>query len=88
LCYTSPMNIILYTKTGCPWCKGVLDLFAEKGVKYEEREVRSNPAYMAELVAKSGQDKTPTLDIDGEIIADSDRNAVAAYLKGKGVGGF
>lgn len=82
------MKIILYTKTGCPWCKGVLDLFAEKGVKYEEREVLGNKAYFDELVAKSGQNKTPTLDIDGEIIADSDREAVAAYLKGKGVLGF
>jgi glutaredoxin len=82
------MKIILYTKTGCPWCKGVKELFAEKGVKYEEREVLGNKAYFDELVAKSGQNKTPTLDIDGEIIADSDREAVAAYLKGNGVEGF
>lgn len=82
------MNIILYTKTGCPWCKGVKDLFAEKSVKYEEREVRGNKVYYDELVAKSGQNKTPTLDIDGEIIADSDREAVAAILKKKGYKGF
>ena len=82
------MKIILYTKAGCPWCKGVLDLFAEKGVVYEEREVRSNKVYFDELVAKSGQTKTPTLEIDGDIIADSDREAVAVYLKGKGVAGF
>jgi glutaredoxin len=82
------MNIILYTKTGCPWCKDVLDLFAEKGVKYEEREVRGNKTYYDELVTKSGQNKTPTLDIDGYIIADSDAPAVAAYLKEKGVEGF
>lgn len=75
------MNIILYTKKGCPWCKGVLDLFAEKGVKYEEREVLSNKAYFDELVAKSGQTKTPTLDIDGHILADSDKEQVAAHLK-------
>lgn len=75
------MNIILYTKKGCPWCRGVLDLFAQKGVKYEEREVLSNKAYFDELVAKSGQTKTPTLDIDGHILADSDKEQVAAYLK-------
>lgn len=82
------MNIILYTKKGCPWCLGVLKLFAEKGVKYEEREVLSNKAYFDELVAKSGQTKTPTLDIDGHIIADSDKEQVSAYLKEKGVSGF
>jgi len=82
------MNIILYTKTGCPWCKGVLDLFAEKGVKFEEREVRGNENYMNELVAKSGQQKTPTMDLDGEITADSDREQIAAILKAKGYPGF
>ena len=82
------MNIILYTKTGCPWCKGVLDLFAEKGVEFEEREVRGNENYMNELVAKSGQQKTPTMDLDGEITADSDREQIAAILKAKGYPGF
>ena len=82
------MKIILYTKTGCPWCKGVLDLFAEKKVSFEEREVRGNKAYFDELVAKSGQTKTPTLDIDGFILADSDKDQVSAYLKQKGVAGF
>jgi glutaredoxin len=82
------MNIILYTKTGCPWCKGVLELFAEKGVKFEEREVRGNESYFRELVAKSGQSKTPTMDLDGEITADSDRDQIAAILKAKGYPGF
>jgi monothiol glutaredoxin len=82
------MNIILYTKKGCPWCKGVLDLFAEKKVKFEEREVYSNKVYFDEMVTKSGQSKAPTLDIDGEILADSDKDQVAAYLKEKGYPGF
>lgn len=82
------MKIILYTKTGCPWCKGVLDLFHEKGVEFEEREVTGNKQYFDELVSKSGQEKTPTLDIDGFILADSDKEAVTEYMKGKGVAGF
>ena len=82
------MNIILYTKTGCPWCKGVLELFAEKSVKFEEREVRGNDIYFKELVAKSGQSKTPTMDLDGEITADSDREQIAAVLREKGYPGF
>ncbi len=82
------MNIILYTKSGCPWCKGVLDLFKEKKVKFEEREVLSNPVFFEELRKKSGQEKTPTLDIDGEILADSDREVVEKYLKEKKYLGF
>lgn len=82
------MNIIVYTKTGCQWCKGVMDLLNEKKVPFEERDVRKNPDFFKELVAKSGQEKTPTLDIDGEIIADSDKDQVAEYMKKKGVAGF
>jgi glutaredoxin len=82
------MSIILYTKTGCPWCEGVLDLFKEKKVQFEEREVTGNKIYYAELVAKSGQTKTPTMDLDGEITADSDRDQISAVLKGKGYAGF
>lgn len=82
------MNIILYTKTGCPWCAGVLELLREKGVEFEEREVRGSKEFFDELAQKSGQSKTPTLDIDGFILADSDKDQVAAYLKEKGVAGF
>lgn len=77
--------IILYTKKGCPFCDGVRELLNEKRVIFEEREVLSNPKYYQELVEKSGQRLTPTLDIDGEIIADSDRDEVFDYLKKKGL---
>lgn len=79
------MKIITYVKTGCPWCKGVLDFLNEKKIAYEERNVTTNPAYMEEMMKKSGQSKAPTLDIDGEILGDSDKDQVEAYLKTKGV---
>ena len=82
------MNFFLYTKSGCPWCKGVLDLFAEKGVKFEEREVTGNKDYFDELVKKSGQTKTPTMDLDGVITADSDREEMEKILKERGYPGF
>lgn len=79
------MKIVLYVKTGCPWCKGVIDLLKENNVPYEERNVTTNPTFYDEMVSKSGQTKAPTLDIDGEILADSDKEQVTAYLKEKGV---
>lgn len=77
-------KIILYTKTGCPWCEEVLRYFNENSISYEEREVTANEEYFDEMRQKSGQDKTPTLDIDGEILADSDKDEVEAYLKEQG----
>lgn len=74
------MTIIFYTKQGCPWCNAARDYMNEHYIVYEEREVLGNPAYFDELVLKSGQNKTPTFDIDGHILADSDKDQLAAYL--------
>ncbi len=82
------MRIILYTKTGCPWCKDVLDLFFEKKVQFEERNVYENPKYYEELERKSNKTKTPTLEVDGEIFSDTDKVAVQKVLREKGYPGF
>ncbi|MSU56417.1 MAG: glutaredoxin family protein [Candidatus Taylorbacteria bacterium] len=79
------MNLIIYTKSGCPWCRDVLDFLNEKKVAFEEREVRGNKEWFDEMITKSGQTKAPTLDFMGEILADTDRDAVEVWLKVKGV---
>jgi len=82
------MNIIIYTKTGCGWCEDVLELLRSRNVSFEERNCTGNKQCFEELVQKSGQFMTPTLDIDGEIIADTDRETVSSTLKARGVLGF
>ncbi len=79
------MNLILYTKLGCVWCREVLSFLREKNVPFEEREVLGNRAYFEELREKSGQEKTPTLNLDGAILADTDRDAVEVFLKKHGM---
>jgi glutaredoxin len=79
------MHIIIYTKTGCPWCEEALVFLRDNHITFEEREVRSHSEYFDELVKKSGQDKTPTFDIDGEILADSDADQIKKYLTEKGI---
>ena len=64
------MATILYIKTGCPWCIAAEEELQKLGVKYERREVRSNPAYFEEMKKLSGQTKAPVLQMDGRILAD------------------
>ncbi len=78
------MSLIVYTKNGCPWCQEVLELLQSKKVDFEEREVLGNPVYAQELEEKSHQTKAPTLDLDGDILADTDGQAVALFLATKG----
>ncbi len=75
------MHIIIYTKTGCPWCIDALAFLRERGLAFEERNVTSNPAYFEEMKTLSGQTKAPTLVIDGHVIADTDREQIAAHLE-------
>ncbi len=82
------MKIVLYTKTGCPWCREVLNLFFEKKVQYEERDLLKDAKYFDELEKKSNKTKTPTLEVDGEIFADTDKVAVEKILREKGYPGF
>lgn len=77
--------LIVYTKTGCPWCKDALDFLRVKKIQFEEREVLSNKIYFEELVKKSGQTKTPTFDLNGEILADTDSEAVELWLTKKDI---
>lgn len=75
-------TITVFTKSGCPWCEGVLEYLDEAALAYEEREVLGNPAHFEEMERLSGQRKAPVVVVDGEVIADTDRDAVAAFLRG------
>ena len=77
------MPAILYVKEGCPWCEEAESELHKLGVKYERREVRSNPAYFNEMKEISGQSKAPVLDIDGRILADFGIEQLPGFLKVK-----
>ncbi|MEY4440530.1 MAG: hypothetical protein RLY49_156 [Candidatus Parcubacteria bacterium] len=79
------MSLIIYTKTGCPWCVDALAYLNQKGIQYEEREVLIHPEFMKEMEEKSGQTKAPTVDFNGEILADTDVGQIDSFLKDKGI---
>ena len=75
------MSAVLYVKEGCPWCDEAESELNKLGIKYERREVRSNPAYFKEMKELSGQSKAPVLDIDGRILADFGIEELPGFLK-------
>lgn len=79
------MSLIVYTKTGCGWTSRVTDYLKMRGIPFEERDILKNPAYRKEVEDKSGQNKSPTLDIDGVIIPDAGVEEVAAALAKAGL---
>lgn len=79
------MTIIVYTKTGCPWATEVLKYLKEKNIPFEERDIIVHPEYRTEVEAKSGQNKSPTLDIGGLIVPDAGIEDVEKALKKLGL---
>ena len=47
-------NIKLYTKVGCPYCEAQRRELINKGIEFEEIDVRSSTAVLKEAIALSG----------------------------------
>ncbi|MGB0419646.1 MAG: glutaredoxin family protein [Limisphaerales bacterium] len=64
------LNIRLFTKSYCGWCHEALDWLRHRGLAFEELEVLSNLAAMEELQQLTGKSMTPTIEVNGQVLAD------------------
>jgi glutaredoxin 3 len=72
--------VTVYTATWCGFCHAVKDYLDKSGVPYTDKDVESDPKFMAEAVEKSGQRGIPVIDIDGKIIVGFNRPEIDAAL--------
>jgi glutaredoxin 3 len=63
-------RIRLFIKPFCGWCHEAIEWLDERGVKYELLDVTSDATARREMYDLSGQTLAPTIDVDGEILAD------------------
>ena len=56
--------LTLYVKTGCPFCRKVLDTGEELGITFEEKNI-ADDTVVAELVERGGKRQVPYL-VDSE----------------------
>ncbi|MEJ6581428.1 MAG: glutaredoxin family protein [Akkermansiaceae bacterium] len=75
----------LYVKNGCPWCDDVLAYLDRKGLKYEKVVVSGNAEAMQAMIDLSGQTKAPTMNYNGEILADFGVDELIPFLSKHGV---
>ena len=77
----SSMPMILYVKTGCPWCP-LAEVYLDKhGYKYKKVDVRRDPVAFNELKRISGQTYTPTLAIGDLFLPDFGPDELEDFLK-------
>ncbi|MGJ8632710.1 MAG: glutaredoxin family protein [Luteolibacter sp.] len=74
---------ILYVKSGCPWCIEVQKYLDDKNIEVKTITVSGNREAMDEMVKLSGQSKAPTMNWEGEVLADFGVDELIPFLAGK-----
>lgn len=74
------MKITVYIKTRCPWCEELLQYLNEEGYEYTVKNITENEAFFQEMIRLTGQEKAPVIEIDGDLLVDTDKNEVKNYL--------
>ncbi len=51
-------DVVIYTKSYCPYCKAAKALLTCKGLEFEEIEVADDPEALQEMITRSGGRRT------------------------------
>ncbi|SIT12056.1 glutaredoxin 3 [Neptunomonas antarctica] len=66
------MKTIIYSSDWCPFCVNAKRLLDQKGVKYEEIKVDTQPTKRAEMVKLSGRTSVPQIFIGNTHVGGCD----------------
>lgn len=83
--YISQNKVLIFSKTTCPFCTKIKDLFKELKVEYnsiELNEIENGAALQAALLEVSGQRTVPNVYINGQHIGGCD-DTLKAHSDGK-----
>ncbi len=79
-----PATIRLFIKPWCPWCQEALEWFDQRGIPYERLDVTSDATARAEMQELTGQGKAPSVEVDGEVLADFGTDELETWWRGHG----
>lgn len=70
--------LILFYFAACPFCQKVLSFCEEQQIYLEKKDISIDLSARDELLRLGGKKQVPALQVDGEILYESD--AIIAYL--------
>ena len=73
-------NIIAYMKPSCGWSNGVRAVMQKYELPFEDRDIINDPEQRQEMIQKTGQMLQPSVEIDGNMLADVSGDEVEAYI--------
>jgi monothiol glutaredoxin len=79
-----PDKIRLFIKPGCPWCDEAIEWLDQRGIRYELLDVIRNAAARQEMRELTGQTRAPSMEADGEVLADFGADELEAWWREQG----
>ena len=73
-------KIIAYLKPPCGWSNGVRAVLEKYDLDYEDRDIINDESQFEEMVEKSGQTLSPSVEINGKMLADISGEEVEEFL--------
>ncbi len=75
------MKVKIYTAPFCHFCHMAKEYLTKNGVKFEEVNVQADQKAAREMIAKTGQNGVPVLEIGNKIIVGFDQKKIAEALR-------
>ena len=79
-----PESVRLFVKPGCPWCEEAVDWLESNGIKYELLDVIASSEARDEMHELTGQTRAPSIEVDGQVLADFDADELEAWWESTG----
>ncbi|MCU0786949.1 MAG: glutaredoxin family protein [Verrucomicrobia bacterium] len=77
----NPKRVRLFIKPYCGWCRRAMHWLEERGIGFEVIDVIADEEAFEEMIRLSGQDCSPVIDVDGEILADFGPDELAGFWR-------
>lgn len=62
------MDVIIYTKPGCPYCQKAREHYTGQGIAFDDRNAQDNPVFRKEMLSITEGDRTvPVIVENGQL---------------------
>src|SRR5258708_35610067 len=73
-------KVIAYLKPFCGWSQGVRAVLRKYDLPFEDRDIWNDPRQRLEMIQKSGQELSPCVEVNGQMLADISGEELEAWL--------
>src|ERR1700722_159402 len=81
----SKPKIIAYLKPVCGWSQGVRAVLRKYDLPFEDRDIWNDPRQRLEMIQKTGQELSPCVEVNGQMLADISGEELEKWMIQNGV---